>query len=125
MKETFTFFGFINFALNLTERGLLIDLKHKFRRSNFYFEPLDISFDYFQKIDLIGDDEERCLWFGKDDFLIAITKDKFEYKRLNKARSSWIVKKRLKRKKGEPLNAFLKSCAMLLEQLLIDIKEDY
>ena len=39
---------------------------------------------------------------AKDDFLITISKDKFEYMRLNKAKSSWIVKKRLKRKKREP-----------------------
>ena len=34
-KQTFTFYDFITYALSITERGLVIDLKDRFERSKF------------------------------------------------------------------------------------------
>ena len=124
-KQTFTFLGFINYALSITESGLIIDLKDRFSRSKFSSGLSDIKFSYFSRIDLNRGAGENCLCFIKENkFLIAITKDNFEFMRLSKKRSSWSGKKIMEREKYIPVDVFLKCCAMLLHNLLIELQKE-
>lgn len=121
MKQTFTFLGFINFALSLEDRGDLIDLKHKFKGCIFYFGFLDISFNYFSDIQINRISGEDCLQFIKEnELIIEITRDKFEYKRLKKEWDTWKTIKEVERKQHETIDDFLKNCEILIKQALID-----
>ena len=125
IKSTITFYGFITYALSITESGLLIDLKDKFKRSNFYFGLLDISFDYFSDIQLNRISGENCLQFIKEnELIIDITRDKFEYKRLKNEWDTWKTIKKVKRKQHEAMDDFLRNCERLIKQALIDYASD-
>ena len=121
MKQTITFYEFINSSLALTERGVLINLKHKFKGCNFYFGFLNISFDYFSDIQINRISGEDCLQFIKEnELIINITRDKFEYMRLKNEWNTWRTIKNVKRRKHEILYDFLKRCEGLVKQALID-----
>ena len=120
-KQTITFVGFISYTLIFTESWILIDLKHKFRNHNLYFEPSDISFDYFSDIQINRIAGENHLRFIKEnELIIDITRDKFEYKRLKSHWNTWKTIKKAKRRKHELLYDFLKRCEGLIKQALID-----
>ena len=124
-KQTFTFYDFITYALSITERGLVIDLKDRFERSKFSSGLSDIKFSYFSRIDLNRGAGENCLCFIKENkFLIAITKDNFEFMRLSKTNRSRNSRETMERLKHIPVCVFLKCCAMLLHSLLIELQKE-
>ena len=123
MKQAVTFYEFITQALNIKMDGYLVDLKHKFKYCEFNFGLLNISFKYFDRIDLICADKEKRLWFGKDYFAVIITKDKFEYLRRDEE-SEWQVIKRIKRKKHMVIDIFLETCALILKELVLIFQND-
>lgn len=119
MKQTFTFYEFIDCILNIAEGGYPIHLKGRSKDLKFSLGHSSVDFDYFSTISVDKPFKENRLWFVKDDIGVSITKNDFEHWRRDNKNYKWEAQKIMERKQQVPVDNFLKACAYILEKLVL------